>query len=151
MYWILWITPSISFSVVEVVLLYLSFLCTTKECIFIVGECWSNTRSNIPEIYGRFGAILPKWGHTKTKGKKSVITLQKQIIPHAGFNLLEVTMKEKHRKSAKLPWHHNINLSFWSFVFSSDHLLVLFSFFFSFLSFCLFVLFSFCAFGFFVF
>ena len=112
MYWILWITPSISFSVVEVVLLYLSFLCTTKECIFIVGVCWSNTRSSIPEIYGRFGAILPKWGHTKTKGKKSFITLQKQIIPHARFNLLEVTMKEKHRKSAKLPWHHNINSLF---------------------------------------
>ena len=26
-------------------------------------------------------------------------------------------IKKKHRKSAKLPWHHNIKLSFWFFSF----------------------------------
>ena len=40
----------------------------------------------------------------------------------------------KHRKSAKLPWHHNIKLSFWSF---SPFVL---------LSLCLFVFLSFCLF-----
>ena len=45
-------------------------LCST----FIVGVCRSNKSSNIPEIYGRFGAIFSKWGHTKTVDKKVLLS-----------------------------------------------------------------------------
>ena len=54
------------------------------------------------------------------------------------------SVKKKHRKSAKLPWRHNIKLSFCSLSFC---LLVFLSFcIFVFSSFCLFVFLSFCLF-----
>ena len=56
------------------------------------------------------------------------------------------TDTRKHRKSAKLPWRRNIELSFWSLSFC---LFVFLSFcLFVFLPFCLFVVLSFCLFDF---
>ena len=34
------------------------------------------------------------------------------------MSVKRVDWKKKHHKSAKLPWHHNVKLSFWFFVWS---------------------------------
>ena len=69
--------------------------------------------------------------HKKDKTDKNQMKRKFFRLPVAGLRL-------KHCKSAKLPWYHNIKLSFWSLVFFSYFLFIFLSFHqFTFLSSCL--------------